>query len=271
MNPPGPKFISCAMYAFTGAQQLAWQQFFDCLHPLLDQQTPLRKALEFNSDDATFSDCDLLFAHTCGYPLMKHQRDRVAPVCVPVFDVPGCDGPLYSSQFIVPVESGLQYLEDTRGKTVAINNADSNSGMNVLRHAISDLHPGERFFADVIETGGHLYSIQAVANGKAELAAIDAVSLQLIRDDQPELCARIRIIGSSTETCGLPFVAPLALTTQLDKPRLVKQFNQALEKTPAEARRVLHLSRFDAVDWDDYASIPALENEAVDRGYPGLV
>ncbi|MFT5218122.1 MAG: ABC-type phosphate/phosphonate transport system substrate-binding protein [Planctomycetota bacterium] len=259
------------MYAFTAQQQSAWQQFFDCLHPLLDKQMPLRKALDFTVSDSTFSDPDLMFAHTCGYPLMKHQRDRVAPVCVPIFDVPGCNGRLYSSHFIVPASSDIKQLQDCRGKTVAMNNADSNSGMNVLRHAIADLHPGGHFFAEVVETGGHLYSIEALANGLAELAAIDAVSFQLIKDDQPALCANIRIIGSSTQSCGLPFVAPLALSAQLDKPGLVEQFNLALAQTPAEARRVLHLSRFEAVEWADYASIPALESDAIECGYPQLI
>ena len=51
--------------------------------------------------------------------------------------------------------------------------------MNALRAVIAPLAEGGRFFAEIIETGGHAASLDLVAAGGADVAAIDAVSLAL--------------------------------------------------------------------------------------------
>ena len=37
---------------------------------------------------------DLMFAQTCGYPYVRHLRGKVQLVATPVYDLPGCDGPM---------------------------------------------------------------------------------------------------------------------------------------------------------------------------------
>ncbi len=149
---------------------------------------------------------------------------------------------------------------------VAINGYDSNSGMNLLRHALAALADGAPYFARVDVTGGHLESVAAVAAGRADLAAIDCVTLRLIADADPGLVARVRVIGSSAASAGLPFVAPRANATG----GICAALDAALAAVPAGIREQLRLRGFAPVTRDDYAPILALEREARDAGYKTL-
>ena len=170
VNNSSKKLIACGMYAFSDDLAEAWQQLFASFSELLDASSKQAIELRFDSDQALLRDPGLFFGHTCGYPLMKHLKDHVIPFCVPVFDVPGTDGKLYSSRFIVAANSPVVTLDECQGNVAAINATDSNSGMNVLRYEIARYNPSAPFFSRVVQTGGHLQSLQAVADGIADVA-----------------------------------------------------------------------------------------------------
>ena len=270
VNNEKKKFIACGMYAFSDDLAGAWQQLFACFTGLLDASGQQEIELRFDSDQSLLRDPGLFLGHTCGYPLMKHLKDQVTPFCVPVFDVPGSDGKLYSSRFIVAANSTIEALGECRGKIAAMNAADSNSGMNVLRYAIAKYNPSAAFFSRVVQTGGHLHSLEAVVDGTADVAAIDCVSFQLIQDHWPELVDQVRSIGFSVKTCGLPFVLPKSSIRDADLGLLVDNLNQALANTSETIRNRLHLLRFEPVVLEDYQSIVDLETFAIDSGYPHL-
>lgn len=271
VNNRSEKFIACGMYAFSDDLAGAWQRLFTCFSELLDTTGNQAIELRFDADQALLRDPGLFFGHTCGYPLMKHLEDHVIPFCVPVFDVPGTEGKLYSSRFIVAANSPVETLDECRGKVAAMNAADSNSGMNVLRYAIASYNPSGPFFSRVVQTGGHLQSLQAVADGTADVAAIDCVSYQLIQDHWPQLVEKVRGIGFSIKTCGLPLVLPKSSIDDTDLGLLVENLNQALADTPAAIRNRLHLHGFEPVTLEDYQSIIELETFAIDSGYPRLM
>ncbi len=54
---------------------------------------------------------------------------------------PALLGKLYSSRLVVAANTGIESLDECNGKIAAINDPDSNSGMNVLRYAIATLQP----------------------------------------------------------------------------------------------------------------------------------
>ena len=264
------KFIACGMYATNAPLQQAWQQIFDQFFALINQQTRISPQLVFDGAEGVLRDPDLLFGHTCGYPLMTCLQDQLLPFCVPVFDVEGCNGKLYSSQIIVANDASINSLNDCRGTTVAINHIDSNSGMNVLRHALAKLGAAPGFFNRVEISGGHWQSIEAVAKGSAQVAAIDCVSLQLARDVMPELVSGVRTIVASAQTGGLPFVIPRSRYHPDDCRDYVDALNKALTRVSQSTLDCLHLKRFEVVELDHYQSILALEKFAVEAGYPEL-
>jgi len=261
------KFITCGMYAFTDELRNAWQALFDEFIPIYSTDNAIEPSIQFETRFTLLRDPQLLIGHTCGYPLMRFLQNDVAPICVPLFDVPGCNGKYYSSQIIVPGESDIQTLADCKGKIAAINGRDSNSGMNVLRHALSGLANGKAFFSEVIESGSHYQSLIEVGKNRAQVATIDCVSFALIKDSQPELIKKVRVIGFTESTCGLPFVVPAKELQAIDKDRLIEALTTALSRLAKAQRNHLHLVGFESVDLSDYDSIMALETTAVNMGY----
>jgi len=212
----------------------------------------------------------LLLSQTCGYPLMTALHGRVRLVAVPAYDAEGCTSSArYASRIIVRTGSGAQSLDNLRGASVAVNNADSHSGMNALRHAVAPLASGGRFFGRVLLTGGHAASVQAVRDGRADVAAIDPVTWQGLQDDAPDQLTGLRTLQWTAVAPGLPLVASRTLA-----PGQVALLRQALadvaQAQPALLQQ-LRIRSFLPVRWRRYDRILALEQQAVAQGYADLV
>ena len=162
-------------------------------------------------------------------------------------------------------------VEQSQGRVAAVNTPDSNSGMNVLRHAVASLNVDGRFFSRILASGGHLYSLRAVASDEADIAAIDCVSYQLIEDQWPELAGQVETIGYSVETCGLPFVIANSKLGDMNTGEMIERLNQALDSAPETVRKRLHLREFASVELSDYQKILKIEEFAIDHGYPELL
>ncbi|MGI4982031.1 MAG: phosphate/phosphite/phosphonate ABC transporter substrate-binding protein, partial [Janthinobacterium lividum] len=122
----------------------------------------------------------LLLSQTCGYPLMTALRDRVALLATPRYDCEGCADGEASSRFVVRDDASGDTLADFRGRAAAVNSLDSNSGMNVFRHACAPLSGRTPFFSRVVLSGGHRASLACVRAGDADVAAIDPVTWSLL-------------------------------------------------------------------------------------------
>jgi len=266
-----PLFVACGMYAFTDELRKAWQQLFEHFFSLTNTTFSVDRLLKFDTGQAILKDTSLWFGHTCGYPLMTSLRDTLTPICVPVFDVAGCDQIYYSSRLIVPKNSSINTLQDCKGLRAVINSRDSNSGMNVLRHAVAEYSQQGKFFNQIRISGSHLQSLTEVAYQHADIAAIDCVSYRFIEDSFPELANGVRSIDFSVKTCGLPFVLPKSIADNNDLSSITKNLNYALSMLDDKQRNTLHLQRFEKVDIDQYQGILDIEISAQQGGYPLLV
>ncbi|MBT8240713.1 MAG: PhnD/SsuA/transferrin family substrate-binding protein, partial [Acidimicrobiia bacterium] len=94
-------------------------------------------------------------------------------------------------------------LAEFQGAVLAFNSEDSQSGyFAIMSHA-------ERegvTFAERIETGAHRLSATAVAEGNADVAAIDAVSWRLM-ERYDDVTTDLRVAFWSKPTPGLPYIA----------------------------------------------------------------
>jgi ABC-type phosphate/phosphonate transport system substrate-binding protein len=209
---------------------------------------------------------DLLLSQTCGYPLVHALAGRVNLVATPHFDAPGCERGAYRSVLVVGTHVDAQTLADCRGLRAVYNSDDSNSGMNLLRHAVAPLAHDGRFFASVQQSGGHLASLRALAiDRSADIAAIDCVTFAFVRDYLPELAAGVREIGMTASTAALPFITSTTLPADV----LFKALTDALAQDEQRARR-LRLKGLVARTPSDYTPILDLENKSIERGYPRL-
>lgn len=211
---------------------------------------------------------DLLLSQTCGYPLVNALADRVRLVATPEFDVAGCAGGDYRSVIVANKRAGVKSIEACRGLRAAVNNADSNSGMNLFRGAVAPFAGGADFFADVTETGGHLASLEALQNDTADIAAIDCITLEFAREYLPERLDGIDEIGFTASAPGLPIIASNAvLPDAVDT--LFKALNASLADNRERAHR-LKLRRFIRRPLADYDRIVQIETDAIAAGYPLL-
>jgi ABC-type phosphate/phosphonate transport system substrate-binding protein len=215
---------------------------------------------------AIWHDPHLLLAQTCGYPLLTELAGAVRLVATPLYDVPGCDGPLYRSMVVVRADDAVRDVPGLRGRRCAMNGRDSNSGMNVLRALLAPLAPNGRFFGAVIESGGHLRSMAMVRDGTADVAAIDCVTWGQARRFHPEALDGLRVLAETESTPALPFVTAAA-TDDATVAALRSALRQALRDGAGAG---LCLTGVQVLQREDYEPIMALEQAALAQGYPLL-
>ena len=212
----------------------------------------------------------LLFAQTCGYPLMTVLAGIVEPVAAPAFAFPGCEGATHCSVIVVAAGSPHEALAELRGRRAAMNGRDSNSGMNLLRHAVAPFSENGRFFGEVIETGSHLASLDHVARGQANVAAIDCVTFGLVRHHRPELVVGVRVIARTANSPSLPFVTRAGASAEEIAALRGALAAAIADPDLAEAVTALGLTGVEPVRSQDYAVALGYEREAGDAGYPVL-
>ena len=213
---------------------------------------------------------DLLFGQTCGYPLTHALKDQVALVATPVYANSGAPGPYYCSQILVREEDSAASLADLRGRRAVINGYDSQSGFNVLRHAVAPLAEEGRFFSDVVVSGGHLHSMAYLREGKAEVCAIDSVTYHLWRRSDPSVVAGLRVLGQSAAAPNLPYISRGSIPEE-DLARLRQGLFTALEDPDFKAaRQALMIEGAEVLSLQAYDSILEMEGEAGACGYPHL-
>lgn len=212
-------------------------------------------------------DADVIFTQVCGFPLLTRLRGQATILLTPVYDLPGCDGPMHTAFFIVRDDAAIRSLAQLRGKTIAINSLMSNTGMNLPRATIAPLAEGQAYFGRRVITGSHTASIEQVADGRVDVAAIDCVTDAVFRRHRPDLMRRVRVLAETVRSPSLPFVTAAATAPQTAE--ALRDALRALVGSPAA--RGIRISGFEALDEDDYRLVIDHQDEAVRLGYPELV
>jgi hypothetical protein len=139
------------------------------------------------------------------------SRPLPSVVAVPALPVPtdprAAGRPVYFSDVIVRAD-GPRHFSELRGTRWAYNDPCSLSGWFALKANVGDV---TEFFAEVVQSGSHLASIRAVADGLADASAIDSTVLGRVLAADPELRQRLRILTSWGPHPIQPVVARAAL------------------------------------------------------------
>lgn len=213
---------------------------------------------------------DLIFGQTCGYPYVQHLRGKVQLVASPVYGLPGCNGPLNCSFIIVNAASPAASVEELRGSRAAINEPGSNSGYNLFRHFIAPHAIEGRFFSSVIETRGHRASIDAVAGGEADVAAIDCITFGNMLRFDPGRVDGVRVFAETAKGPGLPFITS-AKTSAKDLVLLRRALDETISDPDlAEICDTLSLRGISLLGDADYEALAELDREAARHGYPAI-
>lgn len=146
---------------------------------------------------------DLLLSQTCGLPFRARLYGQVSLVGTPNYGLRDCP-PGYYYSYIVRQSGDPRSLRDlVRGGTIAFNDPLSQSGWAapVAHLAQYGLRPG-----NTMQTGAHRASAQAVLDGHADYAAIDAITYMMWDAGAPQAFSGLEAFVRTTPTPGLPLI-----------------------------------------------------------------
>jgi ABC-type phosphate/phosphonate transport system substrate-binding protein len=246
------------MYPFASVRRGA-DQLWSAIHAQLPW-TPDSLDWEVDLHDS-WRRADLVVGHTCGWPLVTQLLAQPPAGRVQVIgafhpDVAGAHGPAYRSAIVAREPADPVEL---RGRIAAVNSRDSLSGMVSL--LVATTPAGERpplsWPGEVRFTGAHLDSLLEVRDGHADIASIDAVTLALVRREQPDVADGLVEIGSGPLVPSLPVIAGASVSaSHLDELR--RTFEAVVDDPElASARTAMLVRGFSVRSIDDY--LPLLE------------
>ncbi len=184
-------------------------------------------------------------AFVCAGPYTEGKQS----CCMEMLVVPVANGKtVYHSYIIAPKGSPVGSLADLRGKTFAFTDPQSNTGYLVPTYMLA--RRGETptsFFHGFFYSHSHDNSIQAVATGQADGAAVDSLIWEFINRVDPALTGKTKIIEKSPPY-GIP---PVVVHPDLD-PAIKKQLKTIF--------LTLH---------QDPKAVPLLEKIQIDRFVEG--
>ncbi|QKD03394.1 phosphate/phosphite/phosphonate ABC transporter substrate-binding protein [Mesorhizobium loti] len=183
----------------------------------------------------------LLFAQTCWGPMELGLSSHVQVVGQPSYDAfEGGRGELYSSALVMRTGEGPELrspadgkaslpLDLIRSKRFTFNGTDSMSGIIGLTRDLQAAGESLDIFSSRSASGGHRASIVAVAEGKADIAAIDCESWALAQRFEPA-ARKVAIVGWTARRKGLPFIT--AATTPENTVRAMREALDGLSEQP---------------------------------------
>lgn len=191
---------------------------------------------------------DLLLAQTCGLPYRAKLYGNVRLVASPDHGLSDCPAGYYFSHLIRRRGDARGLAELSQG-IMAYNEGLSQSGWAApLGHlATKGLAPTR-----VFQTGAHVDSVRAVATGKADYAAIDAVTLGLLAREDGDLVALIDPFDRTTPTPALPFIT----AKDRDPNPIAAALGAAITALEDADRTALALHGIVQVPSEDYVALP---------------
>lgn len=155
-----------------------------------------------------WQDPALVFSQTCWGPLSLGLIAALEPLAQPDYSAfEGGRGPFYRSALVMRQAAAGGLADLLGGRRLAVNGTESLSGYLCLREELGAAP--EAVASEMIVTGSHRASVQAVAGGRADIAAIDCRSWHLARRFEP-CAAALVVVGWTSERPGLPYVTSRA-------------------------------------------------------------
>ncbi len=190
---------------------------------------------------------DLLLSQTCGMPYRLRLHRQVKLIGTPDYQLEGCTAGYYRSAIIVRRDSAEQSLAQYQNAVFTYNAKDSQSGyaaayQHARRHGF--------WFEKKLPSGSHQNSAVKVAEGVADIAAIDAMTWRLLQKYE-RFTDTLTVLDWTDPTPGLPYITSI---TQ-DDGLLFDAVSAAIAELTPGVRALLHLYSLEKIDADDYLSV----------------
>ncbi|WP_137110543.1 phosphate/phosphite/phosphonate ABC transporter substrate-binding protein [Rhodobacter sp. SY28-1] len=191
---------------------------------------------------------ELVLSQTCGYPFRARLQYKVTYVGTPDYGVDGCAPGHYRSVFVARADDPRQTLADFHGARFAYNEALSQSGWAAPQTHASRLGIS---LPPLLQTGGHRLSAHAVAEARADIAALDAVTFALLLEADP-VVARLKVVALTDPTPGLPYITAAGRDPQ----PIFDAVGEAIAALDPADRATLRLKGFVRLPVADYLAVP---------------
>ncbi len=190
---------------------------------------------------------DLVLSQTCGYPYRAKLHGKVQLVGTPNCDL-DCPAGHYFSVFVVRKDDPRANLSAFDGAVFGYNEAMSQSGWAAPRNMADTL--GITFRAH-LKTGSHIASARAVADGSVDIAALDALSWNMMQqwDEFPEA---LRVLDQTPPTPTLPFITSLSQDVNILRAAL----EAAIRGLCDHDKRILRLKGLVQIPSAAYLAVP---------------
>ena len=179
--------------------QAANDRFWALIHAYLPDAPEL-----LTRDGYHWLDPDLVLSQTCSLPYRTGLQDSVLIIATPVHNL-DCTAGYYFSVVLVRASDHRTDITDFSGAQLAINGPVSQSGWAAIDALAKDA--GVRF-STIIETGSHQESARAVAEGRADICAVDAVTWTMI-ERWDAFASDLRILCQTSPTPALPYITAM--------------------------------------------------------------
>jgi ABC-type phosphate/phosphonate transport system substrate-binding protein len=192
---------------------------------------------------------DLVFSQTCGFPFRAKLHDHITLIGAPDYGLPDCPPGYYTSVYIARQTDARQTLAEFSGAKFAYNEPMSQSGWAAPQnHAASiGLH-----LAPTVESGGHRLSAIAVAEDRADIAALDAVTWALLCRYDGFSTSLKEIARTAPPTPALPFIT----VKDADADLYFRSVSAAIAALSPDDRAILHLKGLVRIPVETYLAVP---------------
>nr|WP_152457568.1 PhnD/SsuA/transferrin family substrate-binding protein [Ruegeria sp. THAF33] len=192
-------------------------------------------------------DPKLILAQTCGMPFRTRLHGHVQLVGTPDYGLPGCPPGYYCSVFVSRNDDDRDLAGLSTG-VFAYNEGLSQSGWAapITHMTQANLHP-----AGLLKTGGHALSAQAVADGKADFAALDMLTWLMLQQHS-NLGTKLRELARTTPTPTLPYITSMGRDPQV----IAGAVRAAIDQLCDDDQRLLHIRGLIDIPAAHYLAVP---------------
>jgi phosphonate transport system substrate-binding protein len=209
--PSGKPSLRIAVAAMFSPEETlsVYQELMDYIAAKLGRSVELKQRRTYQEVNDMLGAGKLDAAILCSGPYVHAQRQYgVRLLAVPVIR----GSPTYHSYIIVPPGSQARSLDDLRGKRFAFTDPLSTSGYLYPVYAlVTQGQQPATFFSKTLFTYSHDNSIEAVAEGVVDGAAVDSLIYDYLLARHPALGSRTRIIQTSPAMGAQPVAIPRTL------------------------------------------------------------
>ena len=233
-----------------------YQMLASYLSARLNRPVEIVQSKSYAETNSLVRSGDAALALVCSGAFVAGRQDfGMQPLVVPVVN----GQTTYHSYLIVRSTSTIRSWDDLRHKRFAFTDPLSNSGRLVPVFLLSRKgETPEKFFDDFIFTYSHDKSVQAVADGLVDAAAVDSLVYDFMVQNVPSLTSRVKVIWVSP---------PYGINPVVVNPNIAQGLRSELESiflgmhTDPEGQKVLAQLGIDSFRTPDpraYDSIEAM-------------